>query len=157
MNWYTADEGSLPQKTEWRECEITKERKARAFQVRSIDRRTWDDFSPDQKQAAQEIYYGAREYLKHMGPRVSRYTDAVAGMPYDNEKREREVWDALKKWAKECANYKVSTHMVIDYLIIGKSMVEIDRENKRRKGTAKKNLLEALDIYSQIRGWRVRY
>jgi hypothetical protein len=60
---------------------------------------------------------------------------------------------AYVDWAKECHKSKISHAMIIDVLVLGCSCAEVDRSRRVRKGTARRNLFEGLDIYCRMRGW----
>ncbi|MEP4190083.1 MAG: hypothetical protein ABJN51_03320, partial [Sneathiella sp.] len=53
-------------------------------------------------------------------------------------------------WVKKAAAEKIQIGAVLDILAFGRSCRQLDKELCKRKGFAKRNLIEGLDIYIHI-------
>ncbi|MBL4906404.1 MAG: hypothetical protein JKX94_03055 [Sneathiella sp.] len=116
---------------------------------RKPDKRLWDSLSEDQDKAARQIYYGFKLLVGETGFR----TQGFSGMPRMTSNRYDGSSDLVEKyrlWARSVCKTGVSVHGVIDILIFGKSCREVDRELRKRKGFAKKNLLAGLGFFLDL-------
>lgn len=121
-----------------------------ASKPRKADKRLWESLSQDQYDAAQQIYYGFKMRVAGMGPRTQTYS----GMPAAGAVSHYGPSFLLEKfamWSREARKTGVSVGCILDILVFGKSCRDVDRDHRKRKGFAKKNLVEGLEKYFEMK------
>jgi hypothetical protein len=126
-----------------------------AGQRRIVDGRLWDSMDAVQQSAAVRIAASYESMGRGMGYVRSNWermpgADSRGG---SSDSQERMIGD-YAEWARRCAIARISHAMVIDVLVFGVSLTKSDRDRRLRKGTARKNLFEGLDLYCRLRGWK---
>ena len=62
-----------------------------------------------------------------------------------------------KPWANEMAKYAApgvtALSVVVDVIVEGKTLTEMDYMLNSRKGTTKRIIIDALQVYAEIAGW----
>lgn len=122
---------------------------------RISDARLWDKLSPAQQDAAHEIalaFEGIGRGLGYAAINFERLPSARGGAAGALECMEHLV-NAYLEWTKRCKQSRVSHSMVIDVVVFGFSCRALDRDCGARRGAARKNLAEGLDIYCRMKGW----
>jgi hypothetical protein len=61
---------------------------------------------------------------------------------------------AYFEWAQKCHHLKISHAMILDILVFGHSCRQADRDRRVRAGSARQNLMDGLDLYCKLQGWR---
>lgn len=133
-------------------------RKTISASRRIVDARLWDAMSFEQQNAAIAIDHAFQTIGKGLGYRNSRFERRESQTPTYRTQSETDYQaDLINQyfgWAKECKREKTNHAAIIDVLSFGKSCKAVDRERKCRNGWAKTNLLDGLDIYCKIMGWK---
>ncbi len=124
---------------------VANREQAEQCRPRRQDRRLWSSLSDDECRAAQQIYYGFQILVSGSGFKTQSFKPVVDGHRGWVEP-DSELVEFFTAWARGAAR-DISVTSVLDILVFGKSCREIDRERQKRKGFAKKNLREGLEIY----------
>ena len=114
------------------------------------NKRLWDSLSDDEAEAAQKIYYGFQILVSGGGYKTQSFTPVVVRR-FERTEHHSDLVEFFTIWARKAAR-DISVTSVLDVLVFGKSFRDIDREKQKRKGFAKKNLLEGLGIYIELFG-----
>ncbi len=116
------------------------------------DQKIWGTLSDHQFKAAHKIYGGFQRLTSGAGYR----TQVFSGMPGRQGRRIEDDSDLVERfsiWAKKATSEKIQIGAVLDILAFGRSCRQVDKELCKRKGFAKQNLIEGLDIYIHI-SWK---
>ncbi|MDD9901564.1 MAG: hypothetical protein OXT65_11330 [Alphaproteobacteria bacterium] len=122
---------------------------------RIVDARLWAAFSPAQQDAALHIAAAYEALGRGLGFTTSdwqRIPSTGGGNASEFHARQIKRYIA---WTKECHREKIRHAMIVDILVFGLSLGESDKSRRVRKGTSRQNLLDGLDLYCKINGWRV--
>jgi hypothetical protein len=135
---------------------LTPERHAQNNQRRIVDARLWEAMTPMQQDAAIEIALGCESMGRGMG---FAQTDLqrIPGSRGQNNVGEfhGRLINTYIEWTKLCHRRKVSHAMILDVLVFGIPLAQCDRDRRVRKGSSRKNLLDGLNLYCEIRRWPV--
>ena len=115
----------------------------------------WKSFSPEQIQAAQNLYYGFQRLYGGSGYRTQDYSF----MP--KVKSTSQIWgdrygDLFLTWVQKVKAERLSLVAILEVLMFGQSCRSVDKQLGRRKGYARKNLAAGLDLYDDLRGEHTR-
>lgn len=143
--------------TEAVEMRLSAERTTTRSQRRIVDARLWDAMTPAQQDAALEIDFAFQLLSKGLGFRMSDPHRLRHGRSHgsETERQARRIAEYFD-WAKSCKRENLCHAAVIDILCHGKSCRESDRARRVRNGWSRSNLLEALFVYCEMRGWPAR-
>ncbi len=124
---------------------------------RILDSRLWDGLEVIQQDAAISIEKSFRLLSSGTGYSKSDLTKIGQASFIDRGLNDTEfhaeITNRYIEWTKLCLENRISHAIILDVLVFGKSLSLIDCERRVRKGTAKLNLIEGLDLYCKIRGW----
>lgn len=121
--------------------------------TRAPVRRLWARLSPAQQRAAAHISRGVEGYAARTGAATIRLGERMdAGVADD-------TWlldfvDDYNKWAARCRDYRISRHAVVDVLVRGMPMRRVERAHRRRNGWARRNMVEGLQLFCDMKCWR---
>ena len=59
-------------------------------------------------------------------------------------------------WGRDCTIHSLNVSACMDFLAHGESIGDIERKHPKRHGWALRNLLDCLDVYCELRGWKRR-
>ncbi len=82
-----------------------------------------------------------------MEPRI-----VTTGNDRGNNVAEERYWE----WAVKAQESGISVTALLDAIYFFKSFRQIDRERQKRKGWARDNVIEGLDLYCMLRGWATK-
>lgn len=141
--------------TEAVEVHNAQERESRQCRRRLVDARLWDSFDSTLQQAATEIAYAFEALSKGLGFSTSNWNRVPgARNPTAAANSHARLTGIYIDWTRACHDAKVSHSMVIDILCFGISCKALDRDRRVRGGKSRQNLLDGLDLYARMRGWR---
>ena len=121
---------------------------------RIVDARLWESFDDLQQQAALEIAQSFARLSRGLGFASSDWQRLPGARQASGSDGHAVLAGPYIDWTKACQREKVSHSMAIDILCFGISCRRLDRDRRVRTGTARQNLLQALTLYTKIRGWR---
>lgn len=109
----------------------------------------WQNFAGEHVAAAEKIYRGfVLTYGAHL-PRTQSY-QLVPGKGAPVLTRASDLEELFAIWARAAANEKILIGTVLDIIVFGKSCRKADQEASKRKGFAKQNLVDALELYLMV-------
>ena len=121
---------------------------------RKSDARIWEQMSGEQEVAAFMIFAAFMVMAGEVGVKVAAFL-RERGAPCDDDTilmlRRHYV-----KWSRDCAAHRLNVSACMDFLAHGESMGDIERKHRKRHGWALRNLLDCLDVYCKLRGWKRR-
>lgn len=123
---------------------------------RVVEARLWDAMSGDQQGAAERIAGGFEVITAGLGAsgmRLGVRGDRSYGDPWEGA---RGLIEDYWAWAKRTQRQELSVAAALDVLAFGLSCREVDRRRRKRKGWARGNLFEALEVYCDVKGWSGR-
>ena len=125
---------------------------------RKMDARLWNGLSTHQQEAALRIEFTCQLMTRGLGFRTSSpHLERVSGGKAPE--RHSEYHDHLTKfymeWATACQREGFSHAAGLDILVFGKSCRMVDTARHRRKGWARNNLDDTLNLYCKMKGWPV--
>jgi|AntRauTorcE11897_2_1112592.scaffolds.fasta_scaffold00581_8 hypothetical protein len=124
---------------------------------RILDARLWDQLRPQQQDAALKINSGYYLMSKGRGFKISApHLENTGGTaPADETEHQIQTVQFYLDWAKRCQQKNISHAACIDILVFGKSCAAADKDRRKRKGWAKINLFEGLQLYCKMKGWPI--
>ena len=136
-----------------RMVKLTEDRKAHEGFMCNIHAKLLDALDMTQQDAMKDICLGFELLTRGMGVKVGSYGPRV-DKSYGAQNRMMELEGLYVQWSKLCMVEKLSHAMAMDAIAYGKSMRQIDHDRRQKTGTARANLIEALDLYCKMRGWK---
>ncbi|GEM_PF-4134465 len=136
-----------------RMVKLSGERKAHEGFMCNIHAKLLDALDMTQQDAMVDIILGFEGLTRGMGVKVGSYGPRV-DKSYSTGSRMMELEGLYVQWSKLCQVERVSHAMAMDSVAYGKSLRQIDHDRRQRTGTAKSNLIDALDLYCKMRGWK---
>ena len=124
-----------------------------ACRRRILDARLWDGLSPVLQDAALEIAAAYESLGRGMGLSVSNWQRVPGARGQAAGVDQGRLTGAYMDWARACTPAQISHSMVIDILCYGISCAALDRDRRVRRGMARANLEQGLQLYAQMRGW----
>lgn len=137
---------------------VTRTERAYAYRRQKVDARIWASLSDDHKAAADDIEDGYRGVTAGLGARIMAF-EAKSGGPKGQGLDRRRIpgmakVEAFWDWQQACRWSGVSAAAVLAVIVHGASCRQVDRDSRyhrggrgRRKGWARRNLEEGLDLY----------
>lgn len=124
-------------------------------QRRLLDARLWDSLTPPQQDAALEIAATYQRFSGSLGYKMMDPHRLPGGQksPDDPSVHQTHILSLYFDWAKTCQKQKHSHAMTVDILVFGHSCRQVDKERRQRRGTARQNLVDCLNLYCDLRGW----
>lgn len=120
---------------------------------RIVDARLWDGLNPVLQDAALEIAAAYESLGRGMGLSVSNWQRVPGARGQAAGVDQGRLTGAYMDWARACTPAQISHSMVIDILCYGISCAALDRDRRVRRGMARANLEQGLQLYAQMRGW----
>ncbi len=141
--------------TEKASINILNKKKTKTNQRRIVDNRLWNAMNSTQQKAAITICISFE--IMSNGTNFSKSnwekTPESSNTNYNAPDKHIQMIDNYTKWANECLNQKISHTIILDILCFGHSCRSVDKARRIRKGTARKNLMNGLNLYCQMKGW----
>jgi len=133
---------------------VTNARSKDAHRRRIVDARLWDAMSQAQQSAALEIARAFEMMGKGLGYATSNW-ERIPGCKgaHNAVEMHGRFISAYVDWTKRCHKEGVSHSMIIDILVYGFSCRALDRDRRVKAGEARKNLMEGLSVYCEMKGW----
>ncbi len=124
---------------------------------RILDARLWNKLSANQQDAAIRIERACHLLNKGLGFRISSpHRERISGnRPQNIDDYQNHLTNIYLKWAQECQKEQLSHAACIDILVFGKSCSAVDTARRIRKGWARQNLDDCLNLYCKLKGWPV--
>ncbi len=119
---------------------------------RAVDARLFDSLDNDQLRAAEMIYAGYNIVTTRVAVKAQNFEMAGGGR-FDGETPMHLVRQ-YRTWINHCRGRRIATAPVLDVIVFGKSLAEVDRSQKRQNGWTRKTLGIALDLYAELQGWK---
>jgi hypothetical protein len=125
-----------------------------ASQRRIVDARLWEAMTEAQQDAALEIAASFDMMGRGIGFVTSNWQriPGCRGVANVAEAHAR-MMKFYMEWATTCAQRKISHAMVVDVLCFGFSCRLIDRDRRLKSGATRRNLMQGLALYCELRGW----
>jgi hypothetical protein len=131
--------------------EATRKTRRNLTRVRQSEAWRHNRLSGMQRDAEKEMEFAWRQRTAGLGAAVSKYGEsrgisnrADLGASVD------EAWCA---WASQTGPRRIMLAAVIDCLAEPKSLAQVERDHRMRRGQAFDNYVAALDLWCEIRGW----
>jgi len=119
---------------------------------RVLEARLWDGLHPSLQDAAVAIERGFSLVTRGMGHKPPVYELRGSGKgdfsDWDSEAM-AEYW----AWALEAQRQRIDHAAIILVLVEGMALAAVDAARKKRKGYAKEQLLDGLNLFCRMRGW----
>lgn len=110
----------------------------------------------DHVNAVDDIYYAYRLITDEVSTIkvhvMERMSPSHKG-EYQPQGQLRRIKD-FQRWANVLREHDVDLSSALDIIVYRNSPHSVDRSRKRRNGTALKNLVDALNLYCRLRGWK---
>lgn len=119
---------------------------------RVLDARLFDALDDDQLKAAEIINRGFRAITQQVAIRTMKFDRVIAGES-DSEWQHRSI-EAYRRWLASAPRFAFEVDVVLDVIVLGKSLRETDRDRRRPRGFARLHLTRGLDAFCQIVGWK---
>ena len=120
---------------------------------RQHDKRLMDSLDTMQEAAMYAIESGHRILTKGMGIKSASYAKQDQARQNQNEVQMFLV-RLYNDWVGECKKKHYSPIMAKSVICEGETLSATDEAHRMRKGTAKVNLRNCLDVYCVLRGWK---
>lgn len=140
--------------TEPIETRVTAERKIARTRRRKADARIFDNLLEDQQQAMVEINDAFNDITGHVGASIMMYEERVSRTTGDRSQRRDILRRTYIEWAELGLRGKFNHAAALDIIVFGKGLREVETERRKAHGFAKDNLVDALDCWCEVRGWK---
>ena len=121
---------------------------------RKADARLFDAMDGDQERA---IVWLTAAFMSMFGPCSVKVQnlDAIRMTVGDGgQEFQIDAQAAYFAWARECYARSISHAAIVDILMDNKSSRDVDTRRKKRNGWATQNLIEGLDLFCKMQGWK---
>jgi hypothetical protein len=154
MSKEPADHQELHSPTEAVTVRLTGTRRQEQARRRTAAVRLFEGLLGDHQDAMQEIHDAFNDITGVVGGSIMLYeADYVPGTGERGTKR-----DVLKRtyleWAELGVRGKFNHAAALDIIAFGRDLKQVDTARRKRHGFAKENLINALDVWRELRGWR---
>ncbi|HAU28582.1 MAG TPA: hypothetical protein DCW68_00505 [Rhodospirillaceae bacterium] len=122
------------------------ERRKQSCQRRLLDARLWNSLTPQQQANAMRIDRAFRVMSRGMGLRLSSFMQSFGSGSHENE-RDAETIATYFAWNRQVQKANLSHAAAMDIVVYGRSCREVDALRRKRKGWARENLGQALDLW----------
>lgn len=121
---------------------------------RIVDARLWEGMTPAQQDAAIVLSRAYEMMTRGLGYAASNWQRIPGSRnPSNISTTHARLVTEYVDWTKRCHQRDISHAMILDILVFGVSLAHSDRDRRVRKGTSRKNLLEGLSLYCEMKGW----
>jgi hypothetical protein len=125
---------------------------------RKADARVWNAMSPDQELAAERILKGFLLCGGAIGCRTMPYNLSLTSGSMSSEEgfdtqyiqMQVEIANRYREWTLTAQKGKISVGDIVGYLSGLDTLNDLDKFNRVREGTARKNLFEGIDLYNKL-------
>lgn len=121
--------------------------------IRQPARRLWVGLSPAHQRAAKHIARGVEGYAARLGIATVRLAERMDRSVADDTWLLDFVAD-YNRWADACRDGRISRHAVIDVLVRGQPLRQVERAHRRRNGWARRNMTDGLQLFCDLKRWR---
>lgn len=137
---------------------ITGSRRQETARRRKSDARIFERLlHDDQQQAAVEINDAFNAITGHVGCRIMVYEPDYVPGTGDKGHRMDILRRTYMEWADIGDKGKFSHAAALDIICYGKGLREVDSGRRKAHGFAKTNLVNALDVWCEVRGWKISH
>lgn len=119
---------------------------------RVLEARLWDGLDPSLQDAAVAIERGYSMVTRGMGHKPPSYELGSGGKGGYSD-RDVDAMEDYWTWAKEAQRQRIDHAGIIQILVEGMSLTGLDAARRKRKGYAKAELMEGLNLFCRQRGW----
>lgn len=119
---------------------------------RVLEARLWDGLHPSLQDAAEAIERGFSLVTRGMGHKPPSYGLGSGGKAGYSDRDVSAIEDYWA-WAKEAQRQRIDHAGIILILVQGVSLAGLDAARRKRKGYAKAELMEGLNLFCRQRGW----
>jgi hypothetical protein len=119
---------------------------------RVLEARLWDGLHPSLQDAAVAIERGFSLVTRGMGHKPPSYELGNGGKGGYSD-RDVDAMEDYWTWAKEAQRQRVDHAGIILILVEGMSLTGLDAARRKRKGYAKAELVDGLNLFCRLRGW----
>lgn len=102
-----------------------------------------------QRDAWQEMAIAYQARTVGLGPSRSKYGPGGGGGRPDNVVLEQ----AWKDWCAAAVDRRIMVSAVIDCLVEPKTLAQVERDHRMRRGQAMDQFVAALHLWAELRGW----
>lgn len=128
--------------------EDTKKRRRNLTRVKQSEAWRHNRLDGMQREAMHEMVIAWQTRTVGLGPSRSKYGFTGGGMR-DSYQLDEE-W---KNWLAAAVDRRIMVSVVIDCLVEPKTLGQIERDHRLRRGQAMDQFLLALDLWAELRGW----
>ncbi len=132
----------------------------RSARRRKIDARLWDGLSSHQQDAAEAIVQAYQDIVRGLGFSTMLFQQPEVilalthhGPEFTREDRVAARYRAFSWWVSRAELNEIDWQAILAVLIEGFSVREVDCRAGRRKGWARQNLADGLDLFCRLKGW----
>lgn len=128
-------------------------RKARRNLTRCRQSEAWrhNRLTGMQRDAEKEMEFAWRQRTSGLGAAVSKY-GAVAGGSVRADLG-ADVDATWRDWSREATQRRIMVAAVIDVLSEPKTLADVERDHRMRRGQAMEHYVRGLDLWCELRGW----
>jgi len=140
---------------------VTNQRQLESTRRRVADGLVVSGMYPDHEYAMQEIFDGFNYITGNVSVRISGCYQPVRPDKHKGDYQEKDglPWHAWIRpfyfeWVDLGQRGKFNHDAAIAIIVFGQNLKQVDTDRKKRHGFAKENLINALDVWRELRGWR---
>jgi hypothetical protein len=119
---------------------------------RVLEARLWNGIHPSLQDAAVAIERGFSLVTRGMGHKPPSY-ELGAGGKGGYTDRDTGMIEDYWAWGKEALRQRIDHAAIILVLVEGMSLAAVDAARRKRKGYARAELMEGLNLFCRLRGW----
>ncbi len=125
---------------------------------RKVDARIWEGLSSYQHDAAEAIMRGYHELTRGLGFGTMPFQqpEVVMALSYRSIDRDQQTayrLHDLSRWMQRAEAQGIDWSAILSVLVMGYSLRDQDLLARRRKGWARQNLADGLDLFCRLKGW----
>ena len=129
-------------------------RRRKVIKRRALDGRIWDAMTAEQREAANAIGKALEIITSGVGYKTNSFAPGTGGGEEKQHDWEVVLISRYLGWATEAREKSIDVGAAVAILCLGNACAVVDRNNCKRNGWAKQNLLTALDLYVRRQKWR---
>lgn len=134
--------------------EATRKTRRNLTRVRQSEAWRHNRLTGMQRDAEKEMEFAWRQRTAGLGAASSRYGEARGGS--NRADLGASIDEAWSKWSALTVPRRIMRAAVIDCLAEPKSLAQIERDHRMRRGQAFDNYVAGLDLWCEVRGWTPR-
>lgn len=125
---------------------VTRERVRR----KALDARLWGSMSGSEQSAAERIASAFKLITSGLGAKGQVFEKTYGR---GSEDFAIELLNDYSSWIQQCKRAGIDVNMVLEIVVVGRSLSEVDRLFRQRKHTARANLFEGLEAFCVLKRW----